>query len=93
VTDLFAAAPGQAEHNVVRPLARYRSLIEPEGLTVTGLHPTHVLLNRELGAFRPLNRLPGLLLGIDRALLALGFGRGARYNKLLVARRNEPASG
>jgi len=88
VTDMFASQPGLAVHNVMRPLERYRSLIESAGLTVTGLHPTHVLLNSELGVFRSLNRVPGLLLGIDRVLLALGFGRGPLFNKLLVARRN-----
>ena len=87
ITDLFARRGGLAEHNVVRPLERYRSLIEAEGLSVVALHPTHVLLNHELGVFRPLNRLPGLLLALDRGLLALGFGRGPSHNKLLLARR------
>jgi len=80
-------APREAAHNVMRPLARYRSLVEPAGLRVLGLHPTHVLLNRELGAFRFLNRLPGLLLALDRLLLAAGMGRHGYSNHLLVARR------
>lgn len=86
VTDLFAERPGLAEHNVIRSLSRYRRVLEEEGLVVESLHPTHVLLNRELGPFRFLNRAPGLLYATDRALLALGFGRDAGTNKLLVAR-------
>jgi SAM-dependent methyltransferase len=87
LTDTFADAPGLAEHNRMRPLARYRGILESAGLEPLALHPTHVLLNRELGAFRFLNRLPGVLLATDRALLGLGLGRDARANKLLVARR------
>lgn len=89
VTDTFAESPGPAAaHNVPRPLARYRALLEPQGLAIAALHPTHVLLNRELGAFRGLNRLPGVLLALDRVLLALGGGRrDPVVNKLLVARR------
>ncbi len=87
VSDSFSDVAALAEHNRMRPLARYRTLLEAAGLRLGGLHPTHVLLNRELGAFRFLNRLPGLLLAADRALLRLGFGRGAGSNKLLVARR------
>jgi hypothetical protein len=47
-----------------------------------------VLLNRELGPLRGLNRVPALLYGLDRALLALGFGADDPVvSKLLVARR------
>lgn len=89
LTDTFAdTAPGAAAHNLPRPLSRYRGLLEPAGLAVAALHPTHVLLNRELGAFRGLNRFPGLLLALDRVLLAAGAGRrDPAVNKLLVARR------
>jgi SAM-dependent methyltransferase len=87
VSDMFTEVEGLAEHNRMRALARYRRLLNAAGLQLVGLHPTHVLLNRELGAFRTLNRLPALLLAADRALLPLGFGRGPRHNKLLVARR------
>ncbi len=87
VTDTFADAGPLAEHNRMRPLERWRALLEREGLRLAAPRPTHVLLNRELGAFRFLNRLPGLLLAADRVLLALGAGRGPRVNKLLVARR------
>jgi hypothetical protein len=51
------------------------------------VNPTHVLLNRELGAWRFLNRAPWLLLGLDRMLLALGFGHDAAVSKLMIARR------
>ncbi len=90
LTDTFAEAPARAQaHNVTRPLSRYRDLLAARGLEVQALYPTHVLLNRELGPFRPLNRLPGLLYGVDRALLALGFGDGPGTNKLLVAKRKK----
>lgn len=86
-TDRFSASAADAEHNRMRPLPAYRALLEPAGLAIVDLAPTHVLLNRELGAWRFLNRAPGLLLALDRALLALGAGRGPDTNKLLVCRR------
>jgi len=89
LTDTFADLPRLAEHNVVRPLTRYRDLLAANGLEIQSLYPTHVLLNRELGVFRPLNRLPGLLLAFDRALLALGFGHAPPISKLLVAKRKK----
>ena len=51
------------------------------------VYPTHVFLNRELGFFRFLNRLPGILLAMDYVLLKLGLGGGPATNKLLVAAR------
>lgn len=87
VTDTFSERAGSAEHNRMRPLARYRARLEAAGLEPAALYPTHVLLNRELGAFRFLNRAPWLLLALDRVLLGTGFGRGPSTNKLLVARR------
>ncbi len=87
VTDTFAPLGAIAEHNRMRPLASYRRLLEPLGFTLGRPYPTHVLLNRELGALRFLNRAPGLLLATDRALLGLGFGRDAKVSKLLLARR------
>jgi SAM-dependent methyltransferase len=87
VTDLFESRSGQAEHNTVRPLARYRDVLERAGLRVGRRYPTHLLLNRELGAFRPLNRLPWLLYGIDRTALALGVSAPHGTNQLLTARR------
>jgi len=87
-TDTFAALGGLAAHNRARPLARYRELLAAAGLAPGRVYPTHVLLNRELGAFRFLNRAPAALLLADRALLALGAGRhDPVVSKLLVARR------
>jgi SAM-dependent methyltransferase len=91
VTDPFAAPPpGTAPHNVARPLDRYRAVLSRGGVAAERLYPTHVLLNRELGFWRFLNRAPGLLYAIDRAVLALGYAGGARTNRLLVARRAGP---
>jgi len=88
VTDTFAALGGLAAHNQSRPLARYQALLSAAGLVPGRLYPTHVLLNRELGPLRFVNRAPGLLLLADRALLALGAGRGDPVvSKLLVAKR------
>jgi SAM-dependent methyltransferase len=87
VTDTFSDWDQLAAHNRMRPLARYRARLVAAGLSPVGLYPTHVLLNRELGPFRFLNRAPGLLRVADRLLLALGAGRDPRTNKLLVARR------
>jgi SAM-dependent methyltransferase len=87
VTDTFADLGDVAAHNRMRSRERYRALLAAEGVESVKLHPTHVLLNRELGVLRPLNRAPELLLLLDRALLRLGAGHGGRTNKLLVARR------
>ena len=90
VTDTFAGVERTAAHNRMRPLARWRAVLESEGLVLHGMRPTHVLLNSELGPFRFLNRAPGLLLALDRILLALGAGRDRRTNTLRVARRPAP---
>ncbi|OGF10410.1 MAG: hypothetical protein A2W00_08880 [Candidatus Eisenbacteria bacterium RBG_16_71_46] len=87
VTDTFAERPGSQPHNRMRALARYRAVLDAEAVEPGDLYPTHVLLNRELGALRFLNRLPSLLLALDRALLGLGFGTDPAVSKLLVARR------
>jgi SAM-dependent methyltransferase len=88
LTDTFAERAGVASHNRMRSLERYRSLLAPEGMEIWTILPTHVLLNRELGVWRFLNRMPGVLLALDRMLLALGFGHDdAGVSKLMVARR------
>jgi SAM-dependent methyltransferase len=87
LTDTFAPLGAIAEHNRMRPMREYRRVLGPLGFSFEKVHPTHVLLNRELGAFRFLNRAPWLLLVLDRALLALGLGHDAKVSKLLVARR------
>ena len=71
----------------MRPLARYRAVLESEGLEPGALYPTHVLLNRDLGPLRFVNRAPGALLMLDRALLGLGFGHDGAVSKLLVSKR------
>ena len=87
VTDLFSRLGRLAEHNQVRPLEVYRDLLSAAGLEIAGLHPTHVLLNRDLKALRFLNRLPWVLLAADRFLLGLGlrFEGDPVVNRLLVA--------
>ncbi len=88
LTDVFVRARGAlAEHNVTRPAERYARLLQAGGVEVVSRHPTHLLLNRELGPFRPLNRLPALLYAIDRVALAMGGSGGPGTNELLVARR------
>jgi SAM-dependent methyltransferase len=87
VTDAFADMGVLAEHNRMRPLPAYARVLEPLGFRLAAPRPTAVLLNRELGPFRFLNRFPGLLLAQDRVLLTLGLGHGPRVNKLLVAKR------
>lgn len=87
VTDTFAPSRTEAEHNRMRPLDRYAAVLFREGFTLGEPRPTHVLLNRELGRLRFLNRAPQLLLLADRMLLAAGLGRDGGVSKLLVARR------
>jgi SAM-dependent methyltransferase len=86
VTDVFAARGQLAEHNVMRPLNRYTQVLSAHGVRPEDIYPTHVLLNRNLGPWRFLNRWPALLLAADRALLGLGLGNDASANKLLVCR-------
>lgn len=87
ITDVFADLPALAEHNRMRSLARYVGVLEPLGMVREQLRPTHVLLNRHLGFWKFLNRAPGLLLAIDRAVLASGGGMREGANKLLLLRR------
>jgi SAM-dependent methyltransferase len=91
LTDTFpdpARSPSEAAHNRMRPLGRYRALLETAGFRLAAPRPTHVLLNRELGAWRFLNRAPGVLLAVDRVLLGLEVGRDDPVvSKLLAARR------
>ena len=86
-TDTFSDLPALASHNRMRPLSRYRAVLEPLGFAFEGFYPTHVLLNRDLGPLRVANRAPAVLHALDRLLLAVGAGRGPRHNKLLVTRR------
>lgn len=89
VTDAFTDMPNPAAHNRMRSLARYREVLDASGVRFTyePLRPTHVLLNRHLGFWRFLNRFPGLLLALDRTMLALGVRPERDTNRLLLARR------
>lgn len=89
-TDSFPRAEQparEAAHNRMRSMGRYQVALRAHDLVPVRAYPTHVLLNRHLGPFRALNRLPGLLLGLDRLLLALGAGHGDGMNKLLVSQK------
>jgi len=87
VTDAFEERPRLESHNRMRSLARYRAVLEPRGFRLGTLRPTHVLLNRNLGPVRFLNRIPALLYAIDRAALALVPSPRLGINRLLLARR------
>lgn len=87
VTDTFEEHAGAAAHNRMRPLSRYREVLQQENVEIGALYPTHVLLNSELGALRFMNRAPQLLLTLDRALIALGFGDRPGYSRIMVSRR------
>jgi SAM-dependent methyltransferase len=92
VTDAFTDMGAVASHNRMRPLERWREVLEPLGFTFEPLRATAVLLNRDLKGWRFLNRAPGLLLAIDRLLLANGLGSGPAwnahtFNRLLIARK------
>jgi SAM-dependent methyltransferase len=92
VTDAFTDMGAVAEHNRMRPLERWQAVLAPMGFTFAPLRATAVLLNRDLGPWRFLNRAPGVLQTLDRALLAAGVGSGPRwhartFNRLLVARK------
>jgi SAM-dependent methyltransferase len=89
VTDAFRETPRPAEHNRMRPLSRYRAVLDASGVRFeyAPLRATHVLLNRHLGFWKFLNRFPGFLLALDRALLSLGWVPEHETNRLLVARR------
>ena len=87
LTDTFHERPAMAAHNRMRSLERHRRVLEAHGLSAGVPRPTHVLLNRELGPWRFLNRLPALLLATDRVLLATLSLPRAELNRLLVATR------
>ena len=80
-----------AAHNVMRDRMRYQDVLSQEGVVVLSEVPTHYLLNRELGLFRGLNRMPSLLYAIDRTLMALSAPAPEPTNRLLVARRQGSA--
>ncbi len=85
-TDVFAPRGAEDPHNRTRPEERHRELLRAVGLEVVHMEATHFLLNHELGWWRFLNRFPGLLLALDRVVLANRWNRGRR-NQLLIARK------
>jgi SAM-dependent methyltransferase len=88
LTDVFQPWRGPlAAHNVTRPGSRYAALLAEEGIQVRRMVPTHWFLNRDLGFFKGLNRLPVLLYAADRILLAASLPSWEPANRLLVARR------
>jgi len=87
LTDTFQESAAMAAHNRMRSLERHRRVLEPRGFHFDAPRPTHVLLNRELGPWRFLNRLPALLLVADRMLLATISLSHPALNRLLVATR------
>ena len=88
LTDTFSDPLGLAEHNKMRSLIRYRAVLDGvANFDYAPLRPTHVLLHSNLGFWRFLNRVPTLLLALDRVLLGAGAGNDDHHNRLLVARR------
>jgi SAM-dependent methyltransferase len=88
LTDRFSTFRRMADHNRARTFPQYRLVIEDAGLRVERHYATQLFLNQELGPLRVLNRWPGLLLAVDRAVLTvLPQGRGLRSNTLLMVRR------
>ena len=77
----------QASHNRSRGRALYETALMARGLAVLDERPTHHLMNRELGAFRFLNRVPELLYRVDLALLTTKLLEGDGGNRLVLARR------
>ena len=88
LTDQLQKRDGVEEaHNVMRNRARYERIFSELGLRVEFEAPTHYFLNRDLGPWRGINRLPSLLYAVDRTLLSLGARVPEPANRLLVARR------
>jgi len=77
----------QAGHNRSRGRAVYETALISRGLALLDERPTHHLMNRELGAFRFLNRVPELLYRVDLALLTTKLLEGDGGNRLVLARR------
>jgi SAM-dependent methyltransferase len=88
----FKKAPtADATHNKSRGREAYETALIARGLALLDERPTHHLMNRELGAFRFLNRLPELIYRVDLALLMTRLLERDGGNRLVLARR--PISG
>ena len=78
----FKHAPAaDAAHNKSRGRGVYETALIARGLAIHDERPTHHLMNRELGAFKFLNRVPELIYRVDLGLLMTG---------LLEERRRQP---
>lgn len=88
LTDVLSPVRARlAAHNVMRDRDRYTEILKSANVRVLWDRPTHYLLNRDLGVFKGLNRMPSLLYGIDRFLLAISAPSPEPANRLLVARQ------
>lgn len=81
------ASRHDAAHNVSRGREAYETALIARGLALIDERPTHHLMNRELGAFRFLNRAPELIYRIDLFLLATRLLESDGGNRLVLARR------
>jgi 2-polyprenyl-3-methyl-5-hydroxy-6-metoxy-1,4-benzoquinol methylase len=79
-------------HNTERGRERYRTALLARGMAWVGERPTHHLMNRPLGPFRFLNRVPDLLYRVDLTLLMTGVLEGDGGNRLVLARKPDPAA-
>jgi SAM-dependent methyltransferase len=80
-----------AAHNVMRDRHRYAEVLNREGVRILNESPTHYLLNRDLGAWRKINRFPSLLYAVDSLLMRLAAPSPEPANRLVVARRDPVA--
>jgi len=84
----FKRAPAAAAaHNKSRGREVYQAALIARGLAIHDERPTHHLMNRELGAFKFLNRAPELIYRVDLGLLMTGLLESDGGNRLVLARR------
>jgi 2-polyprenyl-3-methyl-5-hydroxy-6-metoxy-1,4-benzoquinol methylase len=88
-TEAFSGSARAHEvvHNKSRGREAYETGLIARGLALMDERPTHHLMNRELGAFRFLNRLPELIYRVDLALLSTHLLEGDGGNRIVLARR------
>jgi SAM-dependent methyltransferase len=88
-TEHFFKRPPAADatHNRSRGREAYETALIARGLALMDERPTHHLMNRELGAFKFLNRFPELIYRVDLALLMTHLLESDGGNRLVLARR------
>lgn len=88
-TEHFFKRPpiGDATHNRSRGREAYETGLIARGMAIMDERPTHHLMNRELGAFKFLNRVPELIYRVDLALLMSRLFESDGGNRLVLARR------